>query len=165
MRELLLIRHAKSSWDDPRLPDLGRPLNARGIRDASNMARMVSTTHVSPAMLISSPAKRAWQTSVIFARALRIPDQLICREPAIYEASAQQLLDVVSCLNDDANLVLLFGHNPGISELAHQLAECSFGTLPTCGMASLALDVSHWRDAKSGCAQLMSYHYPKQHLA
>lgn len=163
MRELHLIRHAKSSWDDPRLPDYGRPLNARGVRDASNMASRFAATFTPPAMLLSSPAKRAWQTAVIFARALRISDQLISREPAIYEASAGGLLDVICDLNDDVRLVLLFGHNPGISELAHQLAECPFRTLPTCGIASLALDVSRWRDVSPGHGRFLAYRYPKQH--
>lgn len=163
MRELHLIRHAKSSWDDPRLPDYGRPLNARGVRDASQMANLLAATFTSPPMLVSSPAKRAWQTAVAFARALGVPDRMICREPAIYEADAQKLLDVISGSNDDITQVLLFGHNPGISEVAHQLAQCPFGSLPTCGVASLALDISHWRDVRPECARLLTYRYPKQY--
>lgn len=163
MRELHLIRHAKSSWDDPRLPDYGRPLNSRGVNDASKMATVFAAALTSPAMLITSPAKRAWQTAITFARALHVPDRLIYREPAIYEASVQELFEVISGLNDDVMLVLLFGHNPGLSELANRLAKCPFSTLPTCGIASVALDISHWRDIRPGSGRLLAYRYPKQY--
>lgn len=162
MRELHLIRHAKSSWNDASQRDFDRPLNARGCRDGPRMARILARTVSSPVRLISSPAKRAWQTAVIFAQAFNSRETDIDSQPLIYEASTGTLLALVNELRDVDSRVLIIGHNPGISALAGLLASASVTEMPTCGIASLAFDCPRWRDLRPGDGRLLAYRYPKQ---
>jgi phosphohistidine phosphatase len=162
MRRLTLIRHAKSSWDDPALPDFERPLNARGKRDAPAMAKRLAAELERPLELVSSPAHRAAATAQVFAAALGATLEDIRYEPRLYEASAERLLEIVRGF-DDADLhVLVFGHNPGLSELARTLADCPFEEMPTCAAATLSLAVRRWQDVRAGCGRLERYRYPKQ---
>jgi phosphohistidine phosphatase len=164
MRRLTLVRHAKSSWDYPELSDFERPLNARGRRDAPAMARRLDPLLKRPLRLVSSPALRAITTAHAFADVLGIAQSEIRVEPAIYEAAGSTLLDLLRRLDDADPHVLLFGHNPGLSECAHALAECTFGELPTCGVAMLALDIARWRELKPGKGRVEQYHYPKEEI-
>lgn len=161
MLRLTLVRHAKSSWDDPGLADFDRPLNARGLRDAPAMAARVAALPKPPAQLVSSPALRAISTAQVFAAALGLPPERIERQPRIYEASRATLVEVVRGLDPGARHVMLFGHNPGFSELANWLATCPFDQMPTCAVAGFELGVGSWREVDGGCARLQRYLYPK----
>lgn len=161
MRLLSLVRHAKSSWEIPGQGDFERPLNARGQRDAPVMARRVLEEGVTPGRLVSSPANRAITTAGIFAGAFGVPSAQIRIEPAIYDASLGTLIQVVRELDDDAAAVMMFGHNPGLSELANMLAPCGFDEMPTCAVAELLLSVDRWREVTPGCGRLLRYLYPK----
>lgn len=162
MRRLTLVRHAKSSWDYAELSDFERPLNNRGRRDAPAMARRLATELERPLRLVSSPALRAITTAHAFAEALGIPHTAIRLEPRIYEASRGTLLGLVRELDDADSHVLLFGHNPGFSELAQLLAPCPFSEMPTCAAATLGLDAAHWREVRHGNGSLLRYQYPKK---
>lgn len=162
MRQLHLIRHAKSSWADAGQRDFDRPLNARGLRDAPAMAVRLATALPTARRLVSSPARRAWQTATLFARPLGVAEDAIHSQPEIYEASAGTLLALVNALADVDDCVLLFGHNPGVSSLARLLAPCPFIEMPTAGIASLVFDVARWRDVVPGAGWLLAYRYPKQ---
>jgi phosphohistidine phosphatase len=162
MRRLTLIRHAKSSWDYAELSDFERPLNARGRRDAPAMARRLAAELERPLCLVSSPALRAITTAHAFAEALGLPQTAIRVEPRIYEASRGNLLQLVRELEDTDSHVLLFGHNPGFTELAQLLAPCPFAELPTCAAATLGLDAAHWREVRAGAGSLLRYEYPKK---
>jgi phosphohistidine phosphatase len=161
MRLLTLVRHAKSSWEYPELSDFERPLNERGRRDAPLMAERLRRSPPRPDRLVSSPALRAITTAHIFADALSIPRDDIVLQPRIYEASAATLLRIVRGLDDGDRHVMLFGHNPGFSELAHLLADCTFDELPTCAVARFELDVKTWQDVGEDCGQLARYGCPK----
>src|SRR5579863_6516167 len=117
-RRLVLVRHAKSSWDYAELSDFERPLNARGRRDAPLMARRLAAVLKPPLRLISSPALRAITTAHAFAEALGQRHEDVRLEPRIYEATPAALLSLVQQLDDADAQVLLFGHNPGFSDLA-----------------------------------------------
>ena len=162
MRRLTLIRHAKSSWDDPALPDFERPLNARGERDAPEMARRLAAQLERPLKLISSPAVRARATAEAFAAALGLKPGVIAFEPRLYETRADLLLRLVRALDDADAHVVLVGHNPALSELARTLADCPFDELPTCAVATLRFDVPRWREVKPGRGTLERYRYPKE---
>ncbi|ROH91008.1 histidine phosphatase family protein [Stagnimonas aquatica] len=164
MRLLTLIRHAKSSWDYPGLTDFERPLNDRGRRDAPRMAQRLARRCKPPLLLLSSPATRAVTTARLFAEALGVDFDEVLIEPRLYEASRKTLLEVIAGLPERRSQVLLFGHNPGLSELAHTLAACPFDELPTCAAVQLQLDIASWAKVGPGCGKLLHYGFPKDGL-
>jgi phosphohistidine phosphatase len=163
---LTLIRHAKSSWDDRGVSDFERPLNARGLRDAPTMARRFlagrSREPATPLRLVSSPALRALTTAQIFADALGIAAHDIVLEPRIYEALPGTLLEIVRGFDDADPHVLMFGHNPGLSDFAGIMADCRFGEMPTCAAAHLRFSNASWRTLNPGDGELLRYNFPKQ---
>lgn len=164
MRHLSLIRHAKSSWDDPSLSDFERPLNDRGRRDAPVMARRAALLAGRPHRWVSSPAVRAWATARAFAETLGVPMDLIEPSAAIYDAHRSVLIDLVRQLDDAHTTVWLFGHNPGLSELGLWLCRQAPQDMPTCAVAQYSLAIPSWSALTEHSARLRCYLYPKQHL-
>jgi phosphohistidine phosphatase len=162
MRLLTLIRHSKSSWDDSDLSDFDRPLNARGLRVAPEMAERMAAMLERPLQLISSPAVRALATAQAFAKALGIPSKDIIQEPRIYDASTGALLDVVHHLDDAITHAVLVGHNPGFSELLRLLTRTRQKEMPTCAVAIIGLDAEHWADVTPMKGRLLRFRYPKE---
>lgn len=163
MKRLTLVRHAKSDWRDGRLEDFERPLNGRGNRDAPEMARRAVDAGLSPTLIISSPAVRALSTAKAFAGAFRYPAKRIRHADDAYLASPGTLLEIVRRLGGKAGHVMLFGHNPGISEFAVLLSgDDSLRDLPTAAMVSLKVDVKDWADLEPGRAERVLYDYPKR---
>jgi phosphohistidine phosphatase len=161
MLQLILVRHAKSSWDHESLSDFERPLNDRGRRDAPVMARRLRAFGLTPALMVSSPAMRAISTARLLAQEFDIEfDDLQLREP-IYDASVKALLAVVQGLPGSTSPVLLTGHNPGISEFAKLLAPCPFDEMPTCAAVTIDLDVKAWKDVKAKTGKVKRYFFPK----
>lgn len=144
MRTLYLVRHAKSSWADPGMPDHDRPLNERGLRNAPFMAQLFAARGEPVDLIVSSTAARALATARTFAAALTLPPESTVLEPAIYDASCGRLMSVVNALPPDAHRVMLFGHNPGFSELAFHLDEHWTDALPTCGILRIDLLLDGW---------------------
>ncbi len=162
MKNVVLVRHAKSSHDDPGLTDFERPLNERGRRDAPQMAQRLQRAGLKPGLLVTSPALRAITTAHAFADVLSMAHEKISVQPKLYEAGPADILRVLQGLDDRVTQIWLFGHNPGISEAAHRLAECTFDDLPTCACACIELKVKLWAEVSAGCGQLTLYSYPKQ---
>ena len=162
MKTIFLIRHAKSSWDNPGLRDFDRPLNKRGFRDAPFMAKHLSEQSPAPDKLVSSPAKRAFTTATYFAEAHGLTAQDIHQEPGIYEAYAQELLFIIQRLQPEWDTVYLFGHNPGFTNLANQFAVDFIPNIPTCGIAHISGPIKDWKDFQKGKAKLRNFYYPKQ---
>lgn len=161
MLRLTLVRHAKSSWDDPGASDFERPLNARGKRDAPVMALRVSSLRRLPDRLVSSTALRAISTARVFAERLGVAEDDIAMDRRIYDASRSTLIDVVRSLPAESRHTILFGHNPGLSELSNWLATCPFADMPTCAVASFELQAAEWREVDTGCGRLARYFFPK----
>jgi phosphohistidine phosphatase len=162
MRRLTLIRHAKSSWDDPELTDFERPLNARGRRDAPEMAQRTKALGKPPLQLISSPALRAITTARIFAEVWRLPLEDIVIEPRLYDASSARLLQLIGDIEDEPSHAIIVAHNPGLSELCHALASCPFRELPTTGVVSLNLNIERWSAIAPDSGHVEVYRYPKE---
>lgn len=160
MRQLHLVRHAKSSWDEATLADFDRPLNTRGRRDAPRMAERLARRQIEAPYLLTSPALRALQTARFFAAALGVGEDRIASRPEIYAASPGTLMALINHLSCDAAHVVLVGHNPGISALARLLAPCPFIEMPTCAIVSLGFD-HDWQQIKSGDGRLLSYLTPR----
>ncbi|MCB0676667.1 MAG: histidine phosphatase family protein [Saprospiraceae bacterium] len=164
MKKLYLIRHAKSSWDDPSLDDFDRPLNGRGKRDAPFMAELLAARKFGPDALVSSPAKRAITTARHFADAFGVERSSIIQERGIYEASAGELLDIINDFTDDWQTVLFFGHNPAFTMLANLFTTSYIGNIPTCGIVGIELSVGRWRELERGGGRVVEFHFPKQHF-
>ena len=162
LKTLVLVRHAKSSWDNPDWSDFERPLNNRGLRDAPLMAVRFAKTHGEIDLIISSPAKRAITTAEYFAKALGRNQDSIVKTSDIYEAPVQSLIQVVCSISDEYTNVILFGHNPGFSLLTNYLTEQSI-EMSTCSIASIKLHVESWKHTTAGCGRLVDFDYPKKY--
>ena len=163
MRTLYFCRHAKSSWAHPGMADFDRPLNDRGLRNAPMMARKFKERRERVYLIVSSPAVRAFTTAKFFTTELNIHDQLFRTDPRIYEASTRTLLQVVNELPIEAASVMLFGHNPGFSEIVAELTGSFAGELPTCAIARIDLPIEKWEFASRSSGSLIWLDYPKRY--
>ncbi len=162
MKRLTLVRHAKSDWGDASLEDFERPLNARGERDAPEMARRCAAAGLKPTLIVTSPAVRALATAKAFAKVLGYPARKIRHADEAYLATPGTLLEVVRKLGGRSSHVMIFGHNPGISQFAALLTgDDSLGELPTAAVISLTADLKDWKDLAPGAATRTLYDYPK----
>jgi phosphohistidine phosphatase len=143
MKTLFLVRHAKSSRDEPALPDKERPLNNRGKRDAPKMGARLAKREVTPDLILSSPAKRALKTAQIIAKKLDYKLADIVVDERLYATEADDLLHVIRELGGKQKSVMLFGHNPELTELAHRLSN-KIAHLPTCAVAEFTFDAKSW---------------------
>jgi phosphohistidine phosphatase len=160
MKHLYLLRHAKSSWDDNSLPDFDRPLNNRGIKTAPVVGQYIRRKKIQVDLVLSSPAKRARETSKLVIRAAGIAADLRFDE-RIYEATAGQLMSVVSQIGDGIGAALLVGHNPGFEDLLTRLTG-EVHRLSTAALAEIALDIEEWRGIRENCGQLIQLIKPKE---
>lgn len=142
-RTLFLVRHAKSSWDGVALPDKERPLADRGKRDAPMMGKRLAKRQVKPDLILSSPARRALSTAEIIANELDYRAKDIVVDDRLYATEAETLLTVIGELSDKLKCVMLFGHNPEFTELAHRLAN-EVTLLPTCAVAQFTFESKSW---------------------
>jgi len=131
VKQLILFRHAKSSWDDD-VGDVDRELAGRGERDAPRMGKRLKARHAHPELIVSSHAARAQRTAELVAKALGIKRKEIRIERALYMASPDDILGVVAAQDDSLSCVLLVGHNPGLTELVNRLLpDLALDNLPT----------------------------------
>lgn len=164
MKNLIVIRHAKSSWDEPGLTDFERPLNKRGKRDAPFMGNVLKFRGLIPDLVITSTAKRARKTAQLIVEALGCGEEVIEPRDSIYLAEAADLLDLIRGLDDKPERVFLVGHNPTLTELVNLLAGESIDNIPTCGVASLEFALDSWAHVMEGAARMAFFDYPKRHL-
>ncbi len=162
MRSLTIVRHAKSSWKHHGLSDRERPLNKRGERDAPIMAKRITESGIRPSQIISSPAVRAWTTAKIFARELGYPAEFLQREDGLYLASLDNLLDVVATQDAGFNHLMLFGHNPGLTDLVNYFVPGLTSNLPTSGVVSVNLECDSWTLYDRPPTELAVHEYPKK---
>lgn len=163
MKTLYVIRHAKSSWEDLDVPDFERALNERGKRDAPRMGKRLKEKSLHPDLIISSPAKRAYSTAKRIAEVLQYPKARIKTDQHLYHADEDSLLETVQSINDNHSTVLIFGHNPGLTEFANSLAvaEVNIDNIPTCGVIAFKIPVASWKDVTWKSANMLFFDYPK----
>lgn len=149
MKRLTLLRHANAQWQDPQIADFDRPLNRRGLSEAEAMGRRLLELQLGPANLLTSTARRAAQTAEIVGRELGISTRNIRSEESLYLAPAEDILKVVQSTGPRIPHLMIVGHNPGISELAHRLApNRGIGDLATAAMCTLTFDTNSWAGAE-----------------
>lgn len=161
MKTLLLLRHAKSSWDDTSQRDFDRPLAPRGIRDAPRVGAELRDRGSLPDLIISSPAKRARQTIELVARAADVRTGPTF-EDRIYGASSAELLALVRAIPDVSNCAMLVGHNPAFEDLLSRLSSAAADHMATCSLARLEFPVDRWEDIEDGQGKLAWLLTPKE---
>ena len=162
MRRLTLVRHAKSDWSLPGQADWDRALNRRGQLDAPEMARRLKHRKLKPDLILTSPAVRALATASIIAHALKVRAELIRQDERLYLSPPKELLTVVQELGGGAQHLMVFGHNPGITEFANLLSGGEqMDNMPTCAVFTALFDVTDWGGLDWSSGQQVEFDYPK----
>jgi phosphohistidine phosphatase len=161
MKRLILIRHAKSAWDNPALDDHDRPLADRGLHDAPKMANRLLARDIYPDLLISSTALRAKATAEFIARALGHRAEEIVLERSLFHASYRSILGHLRSQDDRYNTIMIFGHNPGLTDLVNYLGG-DIDNLPTCGQYGFMLKSTYWNDLRPETVDTWFFDYPKK---
>ena len=164
MKLIYLVRHAKSSWNNPGQPDFDRPLNKRGLLDAPVMGQSIQQQGFLPDLIISSPANRALSTAKIMANSLSYPLENIAEQPKFYDANVDELLAEVQQLDDVLHNLLLIGHNPSMSWFADFLCDDPTINLPTCGVYAIECHVQHWSEIAKKCGKCILFDFPSNHI-
>ena len=161
MKQLVIVRHAKSSWDFINKDDKDRPLNDRGNKDAPMMAKRLLKQKIDIDLFVSSTATRAFTTASYFANVYDVKAKHIIQEDNLYEAPAGAFYRVVTKLPDNAACVALFSHNPGITDFANSLTTTQIDDMPTCGIFAVKADIKSWSDFEKAEKEFWFFDYPK----
>ena len=163
MKTLLLVRHAKSSWDDIALSDFERPLNERGKNDAPKMGKRLRKKDVKIDAFISSPAKRAKKTAEYFIKEFDREANEIILVSALYDAGTNNFSDTIKDIDDKYKSAVIFSHNPGITDFANQLIDkANIDNMPTCSVFAVKADVEKWKDFSKAKKEFLFFEYPKK---
>ncbi len=162
VKELLLVRHAKSDWVAGLQRDFDRPLNQRGVANAPEMAQRLVDKEWMPELIVTSPALRAKTTAQLFAEVWGGSE--IREEKRIYEASIQTLLKVVNGFDNSFHKIALFGHNPAITDFVYALSDAWLGNMPTASYCLLEFSIDNWALVSAGTGKLLAFDYPKSIL-
>ncbi|MGB5866594.1 MAG: histidine phosphatase family protein [Arcobacteraceae bacterium] len=160
MKKLVIIRHAKSDWEDSSLDDFDRPLNTRGEENAPFMGKFLKEKSLLPDLIMSSPALRAISTAEIIAKEVGYTNEIM-QNQYIYEAYVNTLQDIVSYIPDTNDVVFLVGHNPGVSALAYMLCDLK-ESIPTSATVEIDFDCDSWMNVSKENGKLISYDFPKK---
>ncbi len=160
MKTVLLIRHAKSSWDNTVLKDFDRPLNDRGLRDAPLMAKRLLDKNINIDAFISSPALRAITTCTLFAKAYNNEKNIITFKD-LYNAPSQIFARAIKKTDDKFDTIAIFAHNPGITDFANSLTGARIDDMPTCAIFAVKTAAEHWADFENSLKQFWFFDYPK----
>jgi phosphohistidine phosphatase len=152
MKTLLIVRHAKSSWDPAVTNDFDRTLNERGKGDAPEMAGKIKREGIIPDLLISSPAKRAHKTAKLFAGVFN----------NLYEPRMDAFQDAVNRIPDTVNVAALFSHNPGITDFANSLTSAQVDDMPTCAVFAVQFEAESWKQFQEVEKTFSFFKYPKE---
>lgn len=164
MKTFYLIRHAKSSWDNPSLRDIERPLNERGLNDAPLMAKLMRSKGVQPDLLVSSPALRALMTAAYFKNELDVDGEDLWVRDEIYEAMTGTIVDVINRLPEDCETAMIFGHNPTFTTVASMFTEKYIDNIPTCGVVCIKSTALTWPEVNSENSEVVEMFFPKEVL-
>ncbi|MEO5563066.1 MAG: histidine phosphatase family protein [Chitinophagaceae bacterium] len=161
MKSVILVRHAKSDWNDPSLKDFDRPLNDRGKRDAPLMAHRLLDKKIKLDALISSPAKRAKKTAELFAKEFDKDKNDIFFIDELYLAEPPVFFDVISKVDNDYKTIAIFSHNDGITKFANQLCDVRIDDIPTCGVFAVKADIKKWKEFSEAEREFWFFDSPK----
>lgn len=159
MKKIFFIRHAKSSWGDIMLRDFDRPLNTRGLNDAPFMAEYLKNKISNIDMIVSSPANRAWSTATYFAESFDIKTENVLKWKSLYEGIPEDYYELLTGISEEANKIIILGHNPAISYIAATPGSRYFN-VSTCGIVEMSFQ-GDWSEFDANRLKLVSYINPK----
>ncbi|PST83524.1 histidine phosphatase family protein [Pedobacter yulinensis] len=148
-KQLLLLRHGEAAYARAGA-DFERPLTTAGAEDVRLMAGKTADRQIRLAGVFSSPARRAFDTAVLFATGIGLPADGIVTLDEVYEAPVRTLLRTVTSFSDKLSTVILVGHNPGLTELANYLSDAEIYNLPTAGLVMISFPFNEWRLVSQG---------------
>lgn len=160
MKQLLLVRHAKSSWAEAGQSDFDRPLNDRGLHDAPMIARRVLDRGVEIDAFISSPAKRALTTCRRFAEVFG-KEEAIETIDKLYHAMPAVFAQVIASIGNEINTAAIFSHNPGITSFVNSLCSTRVDDMPTCAVFAVQAETDDWEQFKTAKKTFWFFDYPK----
>ena len=163
MKRVIVVRHAKSSWDDASVPDFERPLNERGKHDAPAMAKRLLEKKVEIDAFISSPAKRAKKTASLFAKEFGKHKDDIILVDALYHAGPEEFYEAIGNAPAKAKTIAIFSHNPGITDFVNSLTDTRIDDMPTCAVFAVKAPVSDWNEFRQATREFLFFDYPKSH--
>lgn len=149
MKNLILVRHAKSNWDMP-MKDIDRPLDQRGCKDAHLVSSNIQKYIPKKFIVWSSSAKRASDTAVIFAQNILYPIENIVFKDDLYTFDENQLEDIVKSCTNTFDSVILFGHNAAITNFVNKFGDIFIDNVPTSGFVSLQFETDKWEEINKG---------------
>lgn len=154
MKTLILVRHAKSSWEED-VKDLNRPLNKRGFNDANLVSKAFKSYNFHPDAIYSSPANRAFTTCGIFIENLNFSEQLVTTDQQLYDFGGDQVRRFIKALNDGLDKVMIFGHNHAFTSLTNSFGDTSIDNLPTSGLVMIEFNVDNWKQVSQGKTKMI----------
>lgn len=160
MKQLLLVRHAKSDWEARVLTDHDRPLNKKGHLQAPAIAQQFLRQNILIDAFISSTAVRAFTTANYFAEAYKIPSTQIITEPNLYNAPIQNYHQIIPTINNKYNSIALFAHNPGITQIANSFSKKTILEMPTCGVCIVQANCKTWKEFLDAPKELVQFIFP-----
>lgn len=158
---ILLVRHAKSGWDDASLSDIERKLTDRGKSDAKMMAKRLQKRMIEIDAFVSSPAKRAGKTAKIFRKVYDAKKKKLQFVPSLYEASVNDFYNAIESLDNDFKSVAIFSHNPGITDFVNSLDCQPVYDMPTCAVFAIEVKLKDWKDFREAKKEFLFFDYPK----
>ncbi|MFC2102550.1 histidine phosphatase family protein [Bacteroidota bacterium] len=161
MKAIYLIRHAKSSWDHPGISDSERPLMTKGIERSQRIIGFLKERGVAPDLMISSPAVRAFETAKLFAQGLAYPLKKIALDQKIYDGYYDRILDIIYATPNDVNSLMIFGHNPTITNLANLFLHPGIDDMPTSTVVAIGFDTLKWEEVPNVAARQLFIVSPK----
>jgi phosphohistidine phosphatase len=162
MKTLFVLRHAKSSWENPDWSDFERPLNSRGLDAARFIGELIYERGLQPQIIVSSPAKRAKQTAVLVKEIAEVSKPVKFDE-RIYEASPHALFNLIREFDEKWESILIVGHNPGFENLVRMLTGEAVA-MPTAALARINLDIENWHDLETNSYELEFLIRPKEEM-
>lgn len=159
MKNLLLMRHGKSSWE-LNVGDQDRPLQQRGITDAGLVGAKLATQNRNIDQVYSSPANRALHTAMICLRELHYPLKNCTIVSELYDFSGDKVMNFIRKSNDNLDTILIFGHNHAFTHIANAMGDKTIENVPTSGVVHLQFKESSWRSITKG--KTIQTIFPKQ---
>ncbi|MFW5820306.1 MAG: SixA phosphatase family protein [Bacteroidota bacterium] len=162
MKNLFIVRHGKSTWEYDSIDDIDRPLKTRGIADGYWMAGSLRNQKLQPDLIVSSNACRAFHTATIFHRVLQMNTESFRIEPVLYLSGVDEILNVIYGVGDKINSLMIFGHNPGFTEISNHLSTMSIDNVPTTGLVHLVFDTLKWTKIGRDVLVKESFDFPRK---
>ena len=160
MKNLYLIRHAKSDWSDESKSDFDRSLNKRGRKAVSTMSKVLEAKKIMPDIIISSSAKRAKLTADGLAKELGYKGKIKYID-TLYLTEPETIIEQIKKVNDKYETLFVVGHNPETTELSNRLIDTCIDNVPTLGIVAIELPITHWKALSREGNRLIFFIYPK----